>query len=107
MIFGLIVGIVAKLIFPGHDPGGIIMTMILGIVGAWLGGAIGRMLGMYGPGHPAGFFMAVVGAIVVLLIYHMAFGSDRSAGLMQPHATYAISLPAPAHTALAGGGRNA
>jgi uncharacterized membrane protein YeaQ/YmgE (transglycosylase-associated protein family) len=67
MLFGLVVGIVAKLLIPGHRPGGIIATMIIGIIGAWLGGFIGRAVGMYPEGHPAGFLMALVGAIVVLL----------------------------------------
>jgi uncharacterized membrane protein YeaQ/YmgE (transglycosylase-associated protein family) len=73
MIFGLIVGIVAKVLFPGHDPGGIIVTMLLGIVGAWLGGILGQMFGWYQKGQPAGFLMAVVGAIVLLFLYHMMF----------------------------------
>jgi uncharacterized membrane protein YeaQ/YmgE (transglycosylase-associated protein family) len=71
IIFGLIVGIVAKLLTPGRDPGGFIVTTLLGIVGAILGGWIGRMLGLYGPGQPAGFFMAVVGSIVLLLLYRL------------------------------------
>jgi uncharacterized membrane protein YeaQ/YmgE (transglycosylase-associated protein family) len=69
MLFGLIVGIVAKLLMPGQHRGGIIATMILGVIGAWLGGMIGRALHIYPPGHPAGFIMAVIGAIVVLAIY--------------------------------------
>jgi uncharacterized membrane protein YeaQ/YmgE (transglycosylase-associated protein family) len=73
MVFGLIVGIVAKVLFPGHDPGGIIVTMLLGIVGAWLGGILGQMFGWYQKGQPAGFLMAVVGAIVLLFLYHMMF----------------------------------
>jgi uncharacterized membrane protein YeaQ/YmgE (transglycosylase-associated protein family) len=73
MIFGLVVGIVAKILFPGHDPGGIIVTMLLGIVGAWLGGILGQMFGWYQKGQPAGFLMAVVGAIVLLFLYHMMF----------------------------------
>jgi uncharacterized membrane protein YeaQ/YmgE (transglycosylase-associated protein family) len=73
MIFGLIVGIVAKVLFPGHDPGGIIVTMLLGIAGAWLGGLLGQMFGWYQKGQPAGFLMAVVGAIVLLFLYHMMF----------------------------------
>lgn len=70
MIFGLIVGIVAKLLVPGRDPGGFIVTTFLGIAGAMFGGFIGRALGMYGPGQPAGFLMAVLGAILLLVIYH-------------------------------------
>jgi len=69
ILFGLIVGIVAKLIMPGTDPGGMIVTIFLGIVGALIGGFIGRMLGWYGEGDPVGFIMAVIGAIVVLFGY--------------------------------------
>jgi uncharacterized membrane protein YeaQ/YmgE (transglycosylase-associated protein family) len=79
IVFGLIVGVVAKFLMPGPDPGGMIMTIVLGIVGALLGGWIGRALGMYQTGQPAGFLMAVLGAIVVLLIYRLAFsGRHRS-----------------------------
>lgn len=69
MFFGLVVGIVAKLLLPGQHPGGIIATMLLGIIGAWLGGLLGRAMGMYPEGHPAGFLMALVGAVVVLVAY--------------------------------------
>ena len=69
IVFGLIVGIVAKLLTPGRDPGGFIITTLLGMVGAVLGGWLGRVLGLYGPGQPAGFFMAVIGSIVLLLLY--------------------------------------
>ena len=78
IIFGLIVGAVAKLIMPGRDPGGIIVTMLLGIVGALLGGWLGQALGLYAPGEPAGFIMAVIGAIIVLLIYRLLIGRRRS-----------------------------
>ena len=57
---------------PGRQHKGLILTMILGLVGAWLGGLTGRMLGMYKEGHPAGFLMALVEAVVVLLIYSFA-----------------------------------
>jgi uncharacterized membrane protein YeaQ/YmgE (transglycosylase-associated protein family) len=77
IVFGLIVGAVAKLIMPGRDPGGIIVTILLGIVGALLGGWIGQGLGLYGPGEPAGFLMAVVGAIIVLFIYRLLVGRRR------------------------------
>jgi uncharacterized membrane protein YeaQ/YmgE (transglycosylase-associated protein family) len=69
IVFGLIVGAVAKLLMPGRDPGGIIVTMLLGIVGAVVGGFIGRALGLYSQGQSAGFIMATVGAILVLFIY--------------------------------------
>jgi len=69
IVFGLVVGAIAKLLMPGRDPGGIIVTMLLGIVGALVGGFLGRALGMYGPGEPAGFLMALLGAILLLFIY--------------------------------------
>ena len=74
IIFGLIVGAVAKLLMPGRDPGGIIVTMLLGIVGAVLGGYVGQALGMYGPNESAGIFMSILGAVVVLMIYRMVIG---------------------------------
>jgi uncharacterized membrane protein YeaQ/YmgE (transglycosylase-associated protein family) len=74
IVFGLIVGAVAKLLMPGRDPGGIIVTMVLGIVGALLGGFIGRALGMYSANEGAGFIMALIGAVVVLAIYRLAIG---------------------------------
>jgi uncharacterized membrane protein YeaQ/YmgE (transglycosylase-associated protein family) len=80
IVFGLVVGVVAKFVMPGRDPGGMIMTIVLGIVGALLGGWIGRALGVYQPGQPAGFIMAVIGAIVVLAVYRLAFsGHTRHA----------------------------
>jgi uncharacterized membrane protein YeaQ/YmgE (transglycosylase-associated protein family) len=71
IIFGLIIGALAKLVMPGRDPGGIIVTMLLGIVGALLGGYLGRALGMYGPGEPAGFLMSFIGAVILLFIYRL------------------------------------
>ena len=72
ILFGLVVGIVAKFIMPGRDPGGIIITIILGIVGALIGGFLGQALNLYQPGEPAGFVGATLGAILVLWIYRMA-----------------------------------
>jgi uncharacterized membrane protein YeaQ/YmgE (transglycosylase-associated protein family) len=74
IIFGLIVGALAKLVMPGKDPGGIIVTMLLGIVGAVIGGYLGRALGFYQPGQPAGWIMSILGAILVLAIYRMVAG---------------------------------
>jgi uncharacterized membrane protein YeaQ/YmgE (transglycosylase-associated protein family) len=71
ILFGLVVGIIAKLLMPGRDPGGLIITTLLGIIGAVIGGFLGRSLGLYGPNEPAGFFMATLGAIVLLFIYRM------------------------------------
>ena len=70
ILFGLVVGIIAKLLMPGRDPGGFIITVLLGIAGAVLGGFMGRAFGFYGPGEPAGFLMSLLGAVVLLLIYH-------------------------------------
>lgn len=72
VIFGLVVGIVAKLLMPGRDPGGIIVTILLGIAGAVLGGYLGRAFGLYGAGEGAGFFMALLGSVLLLAIYRLA-----------------------------------
>ena len=74
IVFGSIVGAVAKLLMPGRDPGGIVVTSLLGIAGALLGGFIGRALGLYGPQDAAGFVMALIGAIVLLVIYRAVVG---------------------------------
>jgi uncharacterized membrane protein YeaQ/YmgE (transglycosylase-associated protein family) len=71
ILFGLVVGALAKLVMPGRDPGGIIVTMLLGIAGAVLGGFIGRALGWYGEGEAAGFVMSFVGAVALLALYRM------------------------------------
>jgi uncharacterized membrane protein YeaQ/YmgE (transglycosylase-associated protein family) len=71
ILFGLIVGVVAKFLMPGRDPGGFIMTIVLGIVGALVGGMLGRAVGWYGPNDGAGFFMALLGAIVLLVFYRL------------------------------------
>jgi len=78
IVFGLVVGALAKLIMPGKDPGGIIITMLLGIVGAILGGWIGRAMGLYGPQDAAGFFMALLGSIVLLALYRAMRGRSHS-----------------------------
>ena len=77
IFFGLVVGAIAKLLMPGKDPGGIIITMVLGIVGALLGGFVGRALGMYNSNESAGFIMALVGSVLVLLVYRMTVGGRR------------------------------
>jgi uncharacterized membrane protein YeaQ/YmgE (transglycosylase-associated protein family) len=71
IFFGLIVGIIAKIVMPGRDPGGFIVTILIGIVGALVGGFIGRAVGLYGPDDTAGFFMALLGAIVLLALYRV------------------------------------
>ena len=74
ILFGLIVGALAKLVMPGRDPGGIIVTMLLGIAGAIIGGFIGRAMGLYGEGEAAGFIMSFLGAVVLLALYRFFVG---------------------------------
>ena len=74
LLIGLIVGALAKLIMPGKDPGGIIITMLLGIAGAFLGGFLGRLFGLYQPNQPAGFIMSLIGALILLGIYRVIRG---------------------------------
>lgn len=71
ILFGLVVGIVAKLVMPGRDPGGIVVTILLGIAGSLIGGYLGRASGMYGAGQGAGFFMALLGALALLVSYRV------------------------------------
>ncbi|HET8563529.1 MAG TPA: GlsB/YeaQ/YmgE family stress response membrane protein [Candidatus Binatia bacterium] len=74
IFFGLIVGIVGKLLTPGRDPGGFVITILLGIAGALVGGFLGRMMGLYREGDPVGFIMAVLGSIVLLVLYRAVAG---------------------------------
>lgn len=69
LVIGLIVGALAKFLMPGKDGGGILMTMVLGIAGAFVGTFLGRMLGFYGPGEAAGFIGSVIGAVILLWLY--------------------------------------
>jgi len=71
IVFGLIVGVIAKLLMPGRDPGGFIVTMLLGIAGALLGGFIGRAMGFYGPNEGAGWIISILGAVILLALYRM------------------------------------
>jgi uncharacterized membrane protein YeaQ/YmgE (transglycosylase-associated protein family) len=73
-IIGLVVGAVAKLLMPGKDPGGIFVTMLIGIAGSLIASFIGQKIGWYQEGQTAGFIMSVVGAIVLLLIYRLIKG---------------------------------
>jgi uncharacterized membrane protein YeaQ/YmgE (transglycosylase-associated protein family) len=71
IVFGLIVGALAKLVMPGNDPGGIIVTILLGVAGAIVGGMIGRAMGFYGSDQTAGYLMSIVGAIILLALYRL------------------------------------
>jgi uncharacterized membrane protein YeaQ/YmgE (transglycosylase-associated protein family) len=71
LLIGLLAGIVAKFLTPGRDPGGCIITMLLGVAGAFLATYLGQMIGWYKAGETAGFIGAVVGAILLLIAYHI------------------------------------
>lgn len=71
ILFGLIVGIIAKLLMPGRDPGGFIITILLGIAGALIGGFVGRAMGLYGPNEGAGWIVSILGAIILLALYRL------------------------------------
>ena len=74
IVIGFIVGLIAKALMPGRDPGGFIVTTLLGIVGAVVASWIGRAMGLYADGQAAGFIASVIGAIVVLFIYRLVVG---------------------------------
>jgi uncharacterized membrane protein YeaQ/YmgE (transglycosylase-associated protein family) len=80
IVIGLIVGALAKLVMPGRDPGGIIVTILLGIAGSVVAGLIGRAVGWYSEGQSAGFLASVVGAIVILAIYRLIIGRTAGGG---------------------------
>jgi uncharacterized membrane protein YeaQ/YmgE (transglycosylase-associated protein family) len=79
MIIGLVVGVVAKFLMPGKDPGGIWITMIIGIAGSILATYLGQVIGWYQAGQGAGFIMSVVGAILLLIIYRVIRGAMAKA----------------------------
>lgn len=78
IVFGLLVGVAARLVTPGSDPGGLILTMLLGIAGALLGGFIGRGFGWYGEDDPVGFLMALLGAVLILVFRRKMAGPARA-----------------------------
>jgi uncharacterized membrane protein YeaQ/YmgE (transglycosylase-associated protein family) len=79
LIIGLVVGAIAKLLMPGRDPGGIIVTMLLGVAGSFLAGLVGRTAGWYQPNQTAGIIASVLGAMVLLFIYRMIVRRRRVA----------------------------
>lgn len=70
LIFGLVVGAVARFLVPGRERGGWIVSTVLGIAGSFAGAFLGRALGFYREGEPAGFLMSVVGAVILVVLYH-------------------------------------
>ncbi len=79
LIIGLVIGALAKLVMPGKDPGGVIITMLLGVAGALIAGFLGRSLGWYQDGQPAGFIASIVGAVILLAGYRMVAGRRAAA----------------------------
>ena len=77
IIIGLVVGVIAKFLMPGRDPGGFIITALLGIVGALVATFLGQAMGIYAAGESAGFIGAVIGAMIVLFIYGAVRGKRR------------------------------
>ena len=77
IVIGFIVGLIAKALMPGRDPGGFIVTVVLGIIGAVVATFIGQAMGLYAQGQSAGFIASVIGAIIVLAIYRMVIGRRR------------------------------
>lgn len=78
IIVGLVVGAIAKFLMPGRDPGGWIITILLGIAGAFVGTFLGRAFGFYGDNEAAGWIMSVIGAVVLLAIYRAVIGRRRA-----------------------------
>jgi uncharacterized membrane protein YeaQ/YmgE (transglycosylase-associated protein family) len=78
ILIGFLVGLVAKLLMPGRDPGGFIITTLIGIAGSLLATFLGQAMGLYAAGQSAGFIGAVVGAIILLAIYHMLRGRSSA-----------------------------
>jgi uncharacterized membrane protein YeaQ/YmgE (transglycosylase-associated protein family) len=74
LVVGLVVGALAKLFMPGRDPGGVIVTMLIGLAGAALAGFLGRAVGWYDAGQAAGFIASVLGAVLLLVIYRVLVG---------------------------------
>jgi uncharacterized membrane protein YeaQ/YmgE (transglycosylase-associated protein family) len=77
-IIGLVIGALAKLIMPGKDPGGIFVTMLIGIAGSLLAGYLGRALGWYQDGQSAGFIMSLVGSLILLGVYRLFKGKTAT-----------------------------
>jgi uncharacterized membrane protein YeaQ/YmgE (transglycosylase-associated protein family) len=77
LLFGLIVGALARFIVPGREPGGWVVSILIGVAGSFVGGFLGRALGFYREGEPAGFVMSLLGAVFLVVAYHVVVGRRR------------------------------
>ena len=77
LVVGLVIGAIAKLLMPGKDPGGIIVTLLLGVAGSYVASFIGQQTGNYEANEPAGIFASIVGAVILLAVYRMIIGKKR------------------------------
>jgi uncharacterized membrane protein YeaQ/YmgE (transglycosylase-associated protein family) len=80
IVIGLVVGAVAKLLMPGRDPGGVVITILIGIAGSVIAGFLGRSIGWYAAGQPAGIFASILGAIILLVAYRAVTGGMSGKG---------------------------
>lgn len=78
LVIGLVIGIIAKFLMPGRDPGGIIITILLGIAGSFLAYYVGSAAGWYSEGEPIGFVASVIGAMILLLLYRLLFRRSKT-----------------------------
>ena len=81
IVVGLLVGALAKLLMPGRDPGGFVITILIGIAGSIVAGFLGRFVGWYAEGEPAGIIASILGAILVLVLYRSLAGQGKSGGM--------------------------
>jgi uncharacterized membrane protein YeaQ/YmgE (transglycosylase-associated protein family) len=81
IVVGLLIGAVAKLLMPGRDPGGIVITILIGIAGSIVAGLLGRFAGWYADGEPAGIIASILGAILLLFLYRSLTGQGKSGSL--------------------------
>ena len=79
LIIGLVVGALAKLVMPGKDPGGVVITMVIGVAGALLAGFLGRSFGWYGDNEGAGFIASIIGSVLLLAGYRAIIGRRTAA----------------------------
>jgi len=80
IVVGLVVGALAKLLMPGRDPGGVVITILIGIAGSMIAGFLGRSIGWYAAGEPAGIVASILGAIILLVAYRAIIGGTSGKG---------------------------